>query len=207
MAEEPFALDSSAFCELLARWNGLAAAGFAAWEFLPGMRFAEREAWWRPGTGRGDAHEGLDLCWFRTGDGRRLSLAAGACVPVIYAGEVVSTVADFLGVSMFVAHERRDARGRRLHSIYGHIEPRAGLAPGSRLGVGEAVGVVAGASGRTSTVPPHLHVTLALIADGCGRDRLDWGSLRDPRRARLLDPLPILCGGGPAPGTPPGEQA
>ena len=73
----------SAFSELLIRWNGLDAAGFAAWEFLPGMRFGERAAWWRGGADRGSAHEGLDLCWYRTGDGRRLSLGAGARVPVI----------------------------------------------------------------------------------------------------------------------------
>jgi len=196
VADELFALDPSEFCELLVRWNNLAEAGFALWEFLPGMRFAERETWWRAGAGRGDAHEGLDVCWFLTADGRRLSLGAGARVPVIYAGEVVSVVADFLGTSVFVAHERRDSRGWQLHTIYGHIEPRSGLVSGSLLDVGEAVGTVADTSGRTSAVPPHLHVTLALIAGGrLSATRLNWASLRDPNRAILLDPMSIMsCG-------------
>ena len=107
------------------------------------MRFAERAAWWRGGADRGGAHEGLDICWYRTVDGRRLSLGAGARVPVIYAGEVVSVVDDFLGASVFVAHDRRDGGGRRLHTVYGHIRPRPGLAPGSRLADGDAVGTIA----------------------------------------------------------------
>jgi len=188
----PVSLEPSAFNRLLIRWNGLDTAGFAAWEFLPGMRFSERAAWWRGGADRGGAHEGLDICWYRTVDGRRLSLVAGACVPVIYAGEVVSVVDDFLGASVFVAHAHCDGRGRRLHTVYGHIDPRAGLAPGSLLGVGKSVGVIAQNAAGKSPVPPHLHVTLALIDPEHGQAGLDWKSMRDGRRVALLDPLPIL---------------
>ena len=188
-------LAPSAFNGLLIRWNGLDTAGFAAWEFLPGMRFSESAAWWRDGADRSGGHEGLDICWYRTGDGRRLSLGAGARVPVIYAGEVVSVVDDFLGSSVFVAHDRRDAGGRRLHTVYGHVDPGPGLAPGSVLDDGEAVGTIADAAARNSAVPPHLHVTLALLAGGPpGATRLDWASLREPNRAILLDPLPLLGG-------------
>ena len=188
----PMLLVPSAFNGLLIRWNGLLEAGFAAWEFLPGMRFAERAAWWRGGGDRGGLHEGLDICCYRTGDGRRLSLGAGARVPVIYAGEVVSVVDDFLGVSLFLAHERRDSRGRQLHTIYGHIRPRVGLARGCLVGDGEAVGTIAATSGNKASVPPHLHLTLALITREYGPARLDWEALSDPNRARLLDPLPIM---------------
>ena len=191
----PIIFASSAFSELLIGWNGLLEAGFAAWEFLPGMRFSEREAWWRGGSDRSDAHEGLDICWYRTVDGQRLSLGAGARVPVIYGGEVVSVVEDFLGTTVFVAHARRDAGGRRLHTMYGHIAPASGLAPGSRLVDGAAVGVIAETSGRNVPVPPHVHISLALVAGGpLSGTRLDWASLRDPTRAILLDPLPIVGG-------------
>lgn len=173
-------------------WNELAAAGFAAWEFLTGMRFAERTAWWRGGSDRGGAHEGLDICWYRTGDGRRLSLGAGAHVPVIYAGEVVSVVADFLGASVFVAHAHRDALGRQLHTVYGHVDPLPGLAPGSVLGDGDTVGTIADAASRRSAVPSHLHITLALIDREGGSQRLDWDALRERSRVLLLDPMIIM---------------
>ncbi|MHB8835088.1 MAG: hypothetical protein ACYC9Y_05190 [Candidatus Methylomirabilia bacterium] len=182
----------SAFNGLLIRWNGLETAGFAAWEFLPGMRFLERASWWRGGADRSGVHEGLDICWYRTVDGQRASLGAGARVPVIFGGEVVSVVDDFLGASVFVAHARRDGEGRRLHTVYGHIVPRAGLAPGSILDAEDAVGTIADASGRKTKAPAHLHLTLALIDRTGGPDRLDWGALRDRSRVLLQDPMVIM---------------
>ena len=192
MAEAPFVPDPSSFSERLILWNGLAQAGFSAWDFLPGMRFKERAAWWREGTARAGAHEGLDICFYRTAEGRRLSLGAGARVPVIGAGEVVSVVADFLGASVFVAHARCDGEGRRLHSVYGHVDPRVGLAPGSLLEEADAVGTIADTCGRKSPPPPHLHITLALIDREGGPERLDWGTLLEKERSVLLDPMIIM---------------
>lgn len=156
------------------------------------MKFAERAAWWRGGADRAGAHEGLDICYYRTGDGMRLSLGPGARVPVIFGGEVVSIVDDFLGASVFVAHERRDRENRRLHTVYGHLCPRPGLEPGSILAGTATVGTIAAASGRTTAAPPHLHLTLALIARGGRPERLDWEALRDRSRVRLLDPMTIM---------------
>jgi hypothetical protein len=184
----------SGFNKRLILWNGLIEAGFSAWDFLPGMRFDERIAWWRGESerDRGGRHEGLDFCCYRTGEGRRLGLGAGALVPVIFGGAVVALVDDFLGKSLFVAHECRDSQGRQLHSIYGHLHPRPELAPGSLLEDGAAVGVVADTSGGKNAVPPHLHLTLALIHREGGPERLDWSALRDSRRVLLLDPMIIL---------------
>jgi hypothetical protein len=182
----------SGFSERLISWNGLLEAGFAVWEFLPGMRFNERTAWWRGGADRGGSHEGLDICWYRTLDGRRLSLGADTRVPVICAGEVVSVVADFLGVSLFVAHDQRDNQGRQLHTIYGHIDPGARLVPGSFLVDGDAVGTIADASRRRTAAPSHLHITLALINRDGGPERLDWDALHDRPRVILLDPMIVM---------------
>jgi hypothetical protein len=201
-SSDTFTLSSfqpSAFNGLLVRWNGLDAAGFAAWEFLPGMKFAERGAWWRDGAARAGPHEGLDLRCYRTGDGRLLSLGAGARVPVAYRGEVVAIVDDFLGRSVFVAHEYRDRQGWRLHTVYGHVDPCPGVAPGVVLGDGDPVGTVADSAARGIPVPPHLHVTLALIAGEGGPGALDWDALRDRSRVLLLDPLRIVCRADRAP--------
>ena len=188
----PFLLAPSAFNGLLIRWNGLDTAGFAAWEFLPGMRFSERAAWWRGGSERSGAHEGLDICWYRTIDGRRRSLGAGARVPLVFAGEVVSIVDDFLGASVFVSHAHRDDEGRRLHTVYGHVRPRPGLTPGSILEDGDAIGTIADTTGNKRDVPPHLHITLALIDRAAGSEKLDWDALHDRTRVFLLDPVIIM---------------
>lgn len=194
MAAAFFDPGPSAFGGLLVCWNGLDAAGFAAWEISPGMGFGERAAWWRDGAPRDAPHEGLDLCCYRTADGRRADLRAGARVPAVWAGRVVAVVDDFLGASVFVEHDRLDGDGRRLHSVLGHVRPAPGLAPGSALKEGAEVGAVADAAGRRTAVPPHLHLTIALIAREGGPPRLDWGALRDRDRVLLLDPLPVVAG-------------
>ncbi len=193
MIREPFVPPPSDFSSLLIAWNGLDAAGFAAWEFLPGMRFGERAAWWRGGADRGSEHQGLDICWYLTGEGRRRSLGAGARIPAPWAGEIVAVVDDFLGRSVFVEHGRPDGGGRRLHSVCGHIEPRPGLAVGGLLHDGDEIGIIAAPSGSRPSAPPHLHLTLALIDRGRGPARLDWEALSDTSRVQLLDPLPIVC--------------
>jgi len=191
-------IDPSPFGERLVLLNHLAEAGFAAWEFLPGMRFGERLAWWPGGGERAAAHEGLDIRRYRTAGGRLASLGAGARVPVVYPGEVVALVPDFLGSSVFVAHERLDREGRRLHTIYGHLEPRPGLAPGSILRDDDEVGAIADPAGRKTAVPPHLHLTIAMIARETGPERLDWNALQDRSRVVLFNPLSLLCGTMPA---------
>lgn len=185
-------LPDSGFLEAFLRLNGFDAGGFAAWEFLPGMRFGERTAWWRAGSERDLPHEGVDLCGYRAGDGRPVSLPAGTRVPVLWPGEVVAVVADFLGRSVFVSHGVRDAEGRRLHSAYGHLRLSPGMEAGCRLEEGDEVGTIAGPAGGRGAVPPHLHVTVALIAEAV--KAFDWAALRDPARVRLLDPLPWVCG-------------
>jgi murein DD-endopeptidase MepM/ murein hydrolase activator NlpD len=173
------------------RLNGLEAEEFAAWEFLPGMRFGEREAWWRGGAPRDVPHEGLDLAAYRNREGRRVAFLPGARVPVLWPGDVAAIVPDFLGASVFVAHARGDGQGRRLHTVYGHLSPRRGLAPGSMLAEGDEIGAIADTAARRSSVPAHLHLTVAWIAD-TAPGRLDWGVLHDPARTVLLDPLPLL---------------
>ena len=191
MTIDPLHLPPSAFGDLLIRWNGLADLGFADWEFLPGMRFGERTAWWRDGADRRAAHEGLDLCWFRTRDGRRSSLGAGARVPTTWAGEVVAVADDFLGASVFVAHEQRDERGWRLHTVYGHVLPRPGLAPRTPVRDGDEIGVVA-APRSGQGVPPHLHLTLALVDREGVPLRLDWNAIGEKSRVCLINPMIIM---------------
>jgi hypothetical protein len=113
-------------------------------------------------------------------------------VPVVLPGRVVSVVVDFLGCSLFVEHDLLDRQQRRLHTVLGHITPRRGLEVGSPVRAGDAAGAIADAAGRKTAVPPHLHVTVAMIARAGGPARLDWDAMRDRSRVLLLDPLPLI---------------
>lgn len=190
----PPALEPASFGERLACWNGLDVGEGAAWEFLPGMRFGDLEAWWRVGAPRQSPHEGLDILWRRAADGSKSQLAPGARVPALWAGKVVAIVPDFLGCSLFVAHARADGEGRRLHSIFGHIQASADLVPGSAIGENDEVGRLAQPPSGRIAVPAHLHLTVAWVAPAGPESRLGWALLRDRSRAVLLDPLPVVAG-------------
>ena len=79
-----------------------------------------------------------------------------------------------------------------MHTVYGHIDPRAGLAPGVLIDDLDAVGTIAETSGAKSPVPPHLHLTMALIEREGAPERLDWAALRESGRVVLLDPVIIM---------------
>ena len=120
-------LPASTFVERFLRLNGLDAGAFAGWELLPGMGFGERGAWWSDGADRGAPHEGLDLRRVRTRDGRGATLGPGTRIPVLWPGTVAAVASDFLGRSVFVAHEPVDGAGRRLHAHQGGVVARERL--------------------------------------------------------------------------------
>jgi murein DD-endopeptidase MepM/ murein hydrolase activator NlpD len=185
-------LPHSRFAALLADWNGLAAAGFADWDFQPGTRFGELQAWWRAGGDRPRPHEGIDIGWFRTTDGKRRELGAGARVPTTWEGRVGAIVPDFLGSSVFVAHESVDAGGRRLLTVFGHVDPRPGLVPGEPVGAEDEIATIADARRRGSPVPAHLHLTVALFDPERLSGPPDWTVLGDAQLVTLVDPAPLL---------------
>ena len=186
------ALPPSGFEEALLALNGLAVGGFGGWLLVAGMGLGEPEAWWRPGRRRGAVHEGLDLCWYLGAAGERRALAVGARVPAPWGGEVVAVRGDFIGASVFLAHGRPEA-GRRLHSVCGHLEPAAGIAPGTHVAAGEVLGALADPAARGRSLPAHLHLTLALIPGELPPERLGWELLGDRREVLLLDPATLLA--------------
>jgi hypothetical protein len=190
---EGFALPPSGFFHSLARRNGLEGSAFGGWIFPPGTGFGETEAWWREGT-RAHPHEGVDVFLYADAAGGRGRLPAGAVVPPVWEGVVVRVVPDHLGKTVFVAHHRCGRRGRRLHSVYGHLVPGEGIAPGLPVAADHLLGRVADTAGRRVPMAPHLHLSLALVDASVRPGDLGWDLMRDPRSVTLLDPRGI---GGP----------
>lgn len=186
------ALPATAFNESLVRLNRLDALGFEEWLFHPGMLFAARGEWWGSVGARPRPHEGLDLCLFRDVKGHRRYLEAGAQVPVMYDGEVAAIRSDFLGRSIFVYHEIRDAEHRRLFSVYGHTVPCEGITEGEALKEGNVIATIARVGPRAGRAVPHLHISLVWLPDSVGPDAMDWGMMRNPEIASLIDPLEVI---------------
>lgn len=163
---------------------------FKQWLFHPGMLFQARQQWWGKEESRATLHEGLDLCWFEDDAGYRHSLDQTTVIPAPFAGAVVKISRDFLGQSIFITHEIFS--GRRLYTALGHTIPKEGLAEGQMVSEGEIIASIAVPLKKKPSVPPHLHVTLALLPDDMPVEYLTWDRLGIEPAITLLDPLIVF---------------
>ena len=132
MATSPGQLTGRFFYLLLAV-NRPRLDGFKHWLFHPGMLFQSRQQWWGDEKPRSNPHEGLDLCWFKDVGGNRQSLDHTTVIPIPFPGTIVKISRDFLGQSIFVAHDILPEPDRRLYTALGHTSPRPGLAVGQKV--------------------------------------------------------------------------
>lgn len=164
---------------------------FADWVFHPGMLFQSHEKWWCGGGVRARPHEGVDLSCYRDKEGGEHYFEKDTLVPVIYQGEIRKVGKDFIGESLFVAHAFHDIKGRRLHTVYGHVSAGEGMHKGSLLREGDILGTVA-TPGRTSQIPAHLHISVAFISTSLDEEHLNWGVMSDSDMVSLVDPMQII---------------
>ncbi|MFP4641445.1 MAG: peptidoglycan DD-metalloendopeptidase family protein [Dehalococcoidia bacterium] len=185
-------LASRVFHERMVFHNSLDDAGFEEWIFHPAMLFGSYDKWWGDLGKRGRAHEGLDLCLYRTGEGNIYYLNRETEVPVICAGQVVKVNDDFLGESVFVSHSAYNSNGCQLHTIYGHIKPHDYICSGERVGEGDIIGSLTDARKSGGGVPYHLHISIAWIPKTFSPQELGWQTVGDNTEVVLLDPLRVI---------------
>jgi hypothetical protein len=179
-------LDNSRFTEHLVRANTLR---FKRWVYDPGMFFLSESKWWGDKGHRSHRHNGLDLRLYENHAGAIETIAEGAKIPLVYEGRVVNIIEDFLGYTIFAAHEMFD-EGSQLFTIYGHVEPARGVLIDEFAGEGE---VIANLAGKKSTkVPAHLHLSLAFIPETTRVESLTWQTLDEFENIIFLDPRDII---------------
>ncbi|MGQ9921302.1 MAG: peptidoglycan DD-metalloendopeptidase family protein [Desulfobacca sp.] len=164
-------------------------ADFGYWLFHPGMFFRARQQWWGRRKPRPTPHEGLDICWYRTRDGGQCLLPPAALIPAPFSGRVVKIGDDFLGQSIFLIHSGLGAGGREVLTALGHTRPLAGVVTGTVVSAGEEIATLAEPASRRTSVPPHLHLTIALLLASYPEADLCWEKLADNPRLLLCDPL------------------
>jgi murein DD-endopeptidase MepM/ murein hydrolase activator NlpD len=179
-------LTRSSFTDRLIELNAL---GFKRWVFENGMPFLSETKWWGEGGDRVRLHNGLDLHLYEDNNGMLRTLGEGTRVPIIYEGRIVNAVKDFLGYSLFAAHDIYD-KDRRLFTVYGHVMQRKDIPVGTLLKEGEEIATIAGES--FGKVPCHLHLSLAMIPPGISAETLNWRVLDENRDVLFLDPHRII---------------
>ncbi|XOF33919.1 MAG: M23 family metallopeptidase [Candidatus Electrothrix sp. YB6] len=176
----------SLLTEKIQTLNPAFAAGFRQWLWQPGMCFQDDQLWWGERKKRITAHEGIDLACSADQQGRICWLAPDLLVPAVFPGRVVQLHQDFLNWSLYIRHDRFSRDGAVLHTVYGHVRPEATVCIGQEAAAGEPVAVLAGYP--RSTVPLHLHFTVAWIPENIAPHQLDWQMLGENRQIILLDP-------------------
>ena len=162
----------------------------ADWQFLPGMLFTDKAAWWKNGLRR-NMHEGIDLLSLADHSGQSLELPKQALIPPLWDGEVVALFEDFLGSTVVVRHPVLDGHGWRLVSLYGHVHPL--VTCGTLISAGEPLAEVTFGKTRGESAPPdHLHLSVGWLAPGWPASELRWTTLWTTPGIVLIDPLPLI---------------
>jgi hypothetical protein len=172
--------------------NVLTGRRFKEWVFHPGMLFGSDRKWWGGGGTRTTLHEGLDLCFFRDHSSEIRQLQPGAKVTAILEGTIAHICDDFLGKSIFVRHDSVAKEDKHLYTIYGHTRPNRGMHRLVRVGGGERIALIADTRAKGSTIPSHIHISVAWISDTIRPTTLDWEALGNRNGVALADPLSML---------------
>jgi hypothetical protein len=179
------------FTEFLIRENALDEGGFKEWIFSPGMLFNAPNKWWGDQGRRDKPHEGLDLCLYRDRRDRVLRIDTKTRIPVMYDGEVVAIVNDFLGESVILEHGFSHRDERNFCSIYGHTNPHEGLHVGRIVKEGEVIAALADSGNLEAKMFPHLHISLGWTSKSISYDQVDWETIGAKDILTLLDPLDV----------------
>jgi hypothetical protein len=165
---------------------------FEEWVLHPGMLFGSYYKWWGNPKKRTKPHEGVDLCYYRTSKGEIRHLDERTKVPVIFKGQIVKVIEDFLGSSIFFRHSNFESKGSQLHTIYGHIKLCDRMKSGEILSEGNIIGTIADARERGKSIPSHLHISMAWIPNTLNSEDLSWRIFNTLDNVVLLDPLSII---------------
>ncbi|MFC1670365.1 peptidoglycan DD-metalloendopeptidase family protein [Spirochaetota bacterium] len=182
----------SGFNDNLLEINDLKPLGFHEWVFHPGMLFNSNLKWWGGEGQRITPHEGVDLCFFRTGANKVLRLNDGTKIPLIYDGMIKAIEKDYLGYSIFVEHEFFSQNRNRFFSIYGHIDVDPALKVGRNLKEGTLLGKVAGMSHGKQDIMPHLHISIAQVDISFDDKNISWRNVSNSPLVFFLDPIEVL---------------
>lgn len=183
------------YLDLIARTNGLARETGPAeqadveWRFYPGMLQESCGKWWADFGTRATCHEGIDICFFRSGPEPAVPLAPGAAVPALFGGTVLNISGDLLGKSVVISLAREAKGVGPVVMVYSHLDPLPGIAPGDRIGAGEVIGRTFDTSLKKSRLLPHLHLSCICLPPGVANREMTWSLFADRDRVFHINPV------------------
>lgn len=177
----------SQYLAALARANGL--GDKITWHFYPGMLLDSRDKWWDDFGRRPCAHEGIDVCFFRRGNGKITPLAKNAVVPAMAKGLILNRCKDFLGESLVLAHEGIHPLSPKVVFVYSHLEIEKKIVPGCRVEKGQVIARTFDTSKKQSKLLSHLHFSCVELGGNIPLDALNWDLFPDRGKVNLMNPI------------------
>jgi hypothetical protein len=159
------------------------------WLFYPGMLWDSRLKWWGDFRYRPAAHEGIDICFYRTRTGPVRHLPAGALVPAWSSGTVMNVCEDFLGRSLVVETGINSSDDTRILEIYAHLSVSEEFTPGIQVQTGQAIARIADTHARGSVLPPHLHLSCIEVPASIPGHELNWSLFPRRHKVNVLPPV------------------
>lgn len=179
-------LEKTDFTENFVRINTLR---FKKWIFEPGMLFQSELKWWGDKGPRNKQHNGLDLMLYETDERVQRTINPDTKVPIMYKGTMVRCIKDFLGYTVFAAHEIYE-EDSQLFTIYGHVQHPEDHIIGKFFNKGEVIAALSEPTDKK--IPPHLHISAALIPKTIPLENLSWEILDEHKNVIFIDPIDII---------------
>lgn len=159
------------------------------WIFHHGMLFQSTAKWWGDFGLRHAPHEGLDILFYRSGDGSVASIDPDTLVPLLEDGYVVNICDDFLGRCLVVQDPALSCSRFRILRVYAHLNILPGIETGTRLTKEEIIATPASTAGKKSKIAPHLHLSVMEVPASIPARQLDWNLFGNPGSPlRLINP-------------------
>ncbi len=185
-AKDMLTLKKSRFTENMVRLNSLS---LRRWVFEAGMEFLSDLKWWGDKGHRGRQHNGLDMLYYETAGSELKTIGENTRIPIIYPGMIIKRVNDFLGYTLFAAHEIFDG-DCRLFTLYGHVIAVPDIDEGEYMDEGMIIATLP--PSKSGKVPSHLHISAVFIPKDMPVENLSWKMLDELTSASFVDPQEII---------------
>ena len=159
------------------------------WVFYPGMLLDSKSKWWGDFKTRHAAHEGIDICFFRTFDKTIRCLKPGAVVPAWSTGTVINLCEDFLGHTLVVEPENTAGGPTRMLEVFSHLAPCEGITPGTRVSAGRIIARTFDTRTKGLPLLPHLHVSCIEVASHIPFEALNWSLFPLREKVNVINPV------------------
>ncbi|MEH0019240.1 MAG: hypothetical protein V6Z89_06285 [Desulfobacter sp.] len=186
------------YLDRIARVNGLTLPEGAAgngpepagpeWIFYPGMLQDSLDKWWADFGFRHACHEGIDICFYRTGN-RISALAPGAKVPAMFGGTLVNVADDLLGKSMVVSYAPDGGEREAFVMVYAHLDVDPAMVPGAEIRPGQVIARTFDTRIKKSKLLSHLHLSCIRVPRGLPPGQMNWSLFPDREKVVYINPV------------------